>query len=120
MFNVSIKPINLTLTIEPQVYTYGDNIDIQASKYTLTEGLLEDEKLDLLFVSETFENVAGTYPITATNSNKNYYVTVMPSTIVINPRELTLIYNGVNDLTFKGTSSILFLVNSNLMFGLDL
>lgn len=100
LFNVLIKPIDLTLTILPQVFTYGEEIDIQATKYDLTEGLIKDEALDLVFISEDFENVAGTYTITAKNSNKNYNVAIVNSTITINKRELDLTIEGASELTF--------------------
>ena len=101
LFDVQILPYEIALTIKNQVHTYGDSFDIQLSEYSLDKELFKDDKLDLVFICENFENTVGEYALKVKNNNSNYKVTSNIAKLEIVKRKLGLEYSGLNELTFN-------------------
>ncbi len=83
---LTITPAELTITVDDQNKTYGDaDPDLTYS----IDGLVGEDVLDVTVTREEGENV-GTYVINASAEDANYIITVIPGTLTITEKTVTI------------------------------
>lgn len=101
LFNVTINPFAVQLTIKDQEYCYGEEFNIQESKYDLNKEIFPDDNLNLTFNIENYSAVAGEYFVNAEYNNDNYSVEIIKGKLHITKRQLNLQYSGESSLEFN-------------------
>ena len=85
---LTIEPKAITLTVDDKTKTYGDGDPAFTASYG--EGdLVDGDEVSFTFTREEGEN-AGEYAINATADDPNYTITVVPGTLTIEPKAITL------------------------------
>lgn len=103
---LTINPKTILINILNQESVYGNEIELDNSKYTLDESqLVEDSNLPiLLHTNATSKSNVGDYTITATTDNSNYNLQATNGTYTITKRKLSIrLYNQTIAHTFNLT-----------------
>ncbi len=80
-----VVPRNITVELENQTRTYGDERALNQGAYHISQGVvLQGDNLKLSITSgTTFATSVGSYELSATADNVNYNVTVVPAYLTI-------------------------------------
>lgn len=87
---VTQRPI--TIKIENQTSTYGEDINLDQTAYTITSGsIVNNDNLNItLSITATKTSDAKSYPITAICTNSNYKITFNSAYYIITKRDITI------------------------------
>lgn len=88
----------LQITATNQSGIYGVTPSLSSSKYSITpdtsdasEGLVNSDSVTItLYTDATSKSSVGSYPITATTTNANYYISVKSGNYIVNARPVTI------------------------------
>lgn len=93
---LSITQREISITLQPQTFVYGDALNFNNKKYTITSGsVVNNDDLGLsITTTATNANNVGDYVITLSSyTNKNYKITCANSTLKVTERPVTISLN---------------------------
>ena len=87
----TLTPISITINIADQTSVYGEYLDLDATKFTITGNILSGDNLNIKLTTTATNTSATNYPITATYTvNSNYVVTINEGKYIVTKRPISL------------------------------
>ncbi len=107
----AITPKDLTITIQPATKTY-DGTTTNSFYYSVSGLIIKDIQSEVFILSYSGEAItavnAGTYQINAytheMDKYNNYSISIVPSTLTINPRTISVIWSSNRTFEYNGLS----------------
>ena len=89
---LSVTPKTVTITLQNQALTYGDNIVLNNGRYEISEGeLVGEDTLNVVLATQaTNTSNVGSYAITVGSNNPNYIINFEDGVLTINKRSITI------------------------------
>ena len=97
----SVSMANVTISLNTQKSTFGDDIIIDNYEYTVSGIVYTGDDLGVVISKEQGTD-AGNYKLTATWSNTNYNVMVNDGNYIIERKSVDLNYIGSDNVTYTG------------------
>mgnify|MGYP003318214274 CR=1 FL=1 len=86
-----VTPISITIDIENQTSVYGEYLNLDQTKFSISGKMLAGDDLNIQLTTTALNSEVKTYPITATYAqNNNYTVTINEGQYFVTKRPISL------------------------------